>query len=128
MTEKNNIQNPDDFIRQMMQSSKKQAPENLKYRVMQQIETEKALTPQKTAPKKVRENTLKDFKAIFGVMYALLFAFSLFTLVFWGKDALLSTQFILVAALIFVVSGAFWGITRLDAYVRGKKENSSASE
>lgn len=124
MTEKNNIQNPDDFIRQLMQSTKKQAPENLKYRVMQQIETEKALTPQKTAPKKVRENTLKDFKTIFGVMYALLFAFSLFTLIFEGKDAIASTQFILVATLIFVVSGAFWGITRLDAYVRGKRKNS----
>ena len=47
MAEKKNIQKEDEIIRKMMQSAKTQAPGNLKYRIMQQIETEKALTPKR---------------------------------------------------------------------------------
>jgi len=41
MNEKNNIVHDDEeFIREMMQGARIKAPENLKYRIMHQIETE----------------------------------------------------------------------------------------
>ena len=122
MTEKNNIRTDEEIIRQMMQSAKIEASENLKHRIMHQIEAEKALTPQRVKPKRETTNALKDFKAIFGVMYLLLSGLSIFTVIFGGTKALSSSQFILTAALIFVVFVSFWAITRLDAYMRGKRK------
>lgn len=122
MTEKNNIHTDEEIIRQMMQSAKIEASENLKYRIMHQIEAEKALTPQRVKPKRETTNVLKDFKAIFGIMYLLLFGLSMFTVIFGGTKALSSSQFILTAALIFVVFVSFWTITRLDVYIRGKRK------
>src|SRR5690554_7091757 len=56
--------------------SKIKAPENLKYRIMHQIETEKAFSTQKineqASDKKATGNVLKDLASIFGTMYAVL--------------------------------------------------------
>lgn len=120
MTDKNNIPE-DELIRQMMRSAKQQAPENLQYRIMHQIEAEKAVTPQKVTEKKRAANSLRDFRPIFGTAYLLLFGLTLFTIIFGGEKALLSYQFILPAALIVIVSFSLWGITQLDARIRNKK-------
>ena len=72
MNKKNNIDPEDELIRQLIRSAKEQAPENLKYRIMQQINTENALTPKPAPIKKRTENVLRDFINIFGTMYALL--------------------------------------------------------
>lgn len=106
----------------MMQSAKIEASENLKHRIIHQIEAEKALTPQRVKPKRETANVLKDFKAIFGVMYLLLCGLSVFTVIFSGTKALSSSQFILTAGLIFVVFASFWAITRLDVHLREKKK------
>lgn len=121
MTEKNDVQTNDELIRQLMQSTKLSAPENLKHRIMHQIETEKALTPQRVKPKRQSASMLKDFRSIFGIMYLLLFGLSIFTVIFGGTKALASTQFILLASLVSVVFISFWGITRLDVYLREKR-------
>lgn len=121
MTEKNNIRTDEEIIRQLMQSAKIEASENLKHRIIHQIEAEKALTPQRVKPKRETANVLKDFKAIFGVMYLLLCGLSVFTVIFGGTKALSSSQFILTAALIFVVFASFWAITRLDVRLRNTK-------
>jgi len=47
MMEKKHTKKEEHLIREMMQNAKMEAPENLKYRIMHQIETEKALTPPK---------------------------------------------------------------------------------
>ena len=55
-----------------MQGARLKAPEQLKYRVMHQLEAEKAVAPR---AKKVTEesgNVLRDLGTIFGIMYALL--------------------------------------------------------
>lgn len=122
MTEKKNIQKEDEIIRKMMQSAKTQAPENLKYRIMQQIETEKALTPQKLKRVTTKGDGLTDFRSIFGTMYLLLFVLSLLTIIFGGKEAILSPQYILTALLIVMTLSSFWALTRLDAYLRKKKK------
>lgn len=118
----NNIQNSDDeLIRQMMQSAKQQAPENLKYRIMHQVETESALT-RKAAPVKKREgNVLKDFIGIFGVMYAVLAALIGGAYILKGKDFLLSSGFIWMVVLVASVFSLFWLMTRLETRFRNKK-------
>lgn len=121
MNEKNNLDD-DGLIRQMMQSSKLSAPENLKHRIMHQIESEKALTPKRMKPKRESTSMLKDFRSIFGTMYLLLFGLSVFTVIFGGTEALASTQFILLASLVSVVFASFWGLTRLDVYLREKRK------
>ncbi len=123
MTENKNIQKEDEIIRQMItQSTKIQAPENLGYRIMQQIETEKALTPQKLKRSTTKRDILTDFRSIFGTMYVLLFVLSLLTIIFVGKEAILSSQYILTALLIVMTLSSFWALTRLDDYLRKKKK------
>ena len=122
MTEKKEIQTEEDIIRQMMQSSKIQAPENLKYRIMQQIETEKAVTPQKQKRPMTKGDTLTDFRSIFGTMYLLLFVLSLLTIIFGGTEAILSSQYIFTALLIVMTLSSFWALTRLEAFLRKRKK------
>ncbi len=121
MNEKNNLDN-DGLIRRMLQSSKLSAPENLKHRIMHQIESEKVLTPKRINPKRESIGMLTDFKSIFGTMYLLLFGLSVFTVIFGGTEALASTQFILLASLVSVVFVSFWGLTKLDVYLREKRK------
>jgi len=52
--EKYSKQKEDIKFREMLASTKIEAPENLKHRIMQQIETEKAFAPQNVEPKKNR--------------------------------------------------------------------------
>ena len=99
-----------------------QAPENLKYRIMQQIETEKALMPQKMKRATAHRDVQADFRGIFGTMYGLLFVISLLTVLFGGKEAIQSPQYILTALLIVITLSSFWALTRLDAYLRKKKK------
>lgn len=124
MTDNNNIHKSDDeLIRQMIQSAKQQAPENLKYRIMNQVETESALT-RKAAPAKKREsNVLKDFIGIFGVMYAVLAALIVGAYILKGKDFLLSSGFIWMVVLVASVFSLFWLMTRLETRLRNKKTN-----
>lgn len=122
MVEKKNIEKEDEIIRRMMQSTKIQAPENLKYRIMQQIETEKALMPQKMKRATAHRDVQADFRGIFGTMYGLLFVLSLLTVLFGGKEAIQSPQYILTALLIVITLSSFWALTRLDAYLRKKKK------
>lgn len=122
MAENKHIQHEDEIIRTMIRSTKVQAPDKLKYRIMQQIETEKALTPQKAKRATTRGDALTDFRSIFGAMYLLLLALSLLTIIFGGKEAILSLQYVLTALLIVVTLSSFWALTRLEAYLRKKRK------
>lgn len=121
MAENKHTQKEDDVIRKMMQSTKIQAPENLKYRIMQQVETEKALTPQKQKQVTNKSDAQTDFRGIFGTMYLLLFVLSLLTIIFDGKEGILSSQYIFTALLIVMTLSSFWALTRLEAYWRKRK-------
>lgn len=109
------------IIRQMMQTEMKKAPDNLKFRIMHQIETEKALTPQKKKPKKVSGNLLREMGVIFGTMYAVLGAMVAGAYLMQGEDFLLTPQFIGPAMLVASVFSLFWLITSLDAILRRRK-------
>jgi hypothetical protein len=123
--DKNNIQKEDEIIRQMIQSTKQQAPENLKYRIIHQIETENALTPKKVKIKKETTNVLRDFGTIFGLMYAVLAIIVGGAYVWKGTEFLLSAPFIQIVMLVTLVFSLFWLISQLDAYLRRKTHHKS---
>lgn len=115
-------QNEEYIIREMMQTAKRKAPENLKYRIMQQIETEKALTPVKINSRKEPGNILKEFGSIFGTMYAVLAVMIGATYFVFGQEYLLSPQFLGAALLVASAFSLLWLITRIDSHLRKKKE------
>lgn len=119
---KNKLQE-DELMRGLIRSGKTQAPENLKYRIMQQIQTEQALKRgQESVPPKRQENILGEFKTIFGIMYAVLAAIAAGAFFLKGKEFLLSFQFWNIVIVVASVFSIFWMITRLDSYLHGKKE------
>ena len=121
MEEKKHTQKEEDFIREMMQTAKTKAPEKLKYRIMQQIETEKALTPSKENSRKESGNILKEFGSIFGTMYAVLAVMIAATYFLFGREYLLSPQFLGTVLLVASVFSLLWLIARLDSHLRKKK-------
>jgi uncharacterized membrane protein YgcG len=118
----NRKEHDEEIIRKMMQPEMKKAPENLKYRIMHQINTEKALTPQKKKPGKESGNLLREMGAIFGSMYAVLSAMVIGAYLLQGKDFLLTPQFIGPVVLVASVFSLFWLMTRLDAYLKIRKK------
>lgn len=117
--------NEEESIRKMFETSKVKAPENLKYRIMHQIETENALTRQKDnkqiSTKKSNGNVLKDLTTIFGTMYAVLAVMTLIAYFLEGREFLMTPQF--WGSVIFVGSifSLFWLISRVDTSLKEKR-------
>lgn len=110
----------DDKLKDLLSGTKLKASENLKYRIMQQIETESALSRKKVkAPK--AQPLIGSMVTIFGVMYALIILVALGVYLTAGSDALLSGVFYLPAILIASVCGIFWMITTLDERRKNKR-------
>lgn len=118
-------QKEEDKIRQIISSSKMKAPENLKYRIMHQVEYEKALTPQNSAKNKAslkeNGNVLKDLVSIFGVMYVLLAIVTIIAYFILGNLFYLSLEYWSTVSFVAFVFSFFWLISRLDAHLRRKK-------
>lgn len=123
MNEKNNMVHDDDeFIREMMQPAKLKAPENLKYRIMHQIEAENALKPQQTPVRLSERKVLKDFIGIFGLMYAVLAALIGGAYLLKGKEFALSSGFLWTVILVAFVFSFFWLMTRVDERLNDKRK------
>ncbi len=119
---KNNLQE-EELMRELIRSGKTQASENLKCRIMQQIQTEQALTSrtESLAPKR-QESIWGEFKTIFGIMYAVLAVVAAGTFFLKGKEFFLSVQFWNIVIVVASVFSIFWMITCLDSHLREKKE------
>lgn len=117
--------NEEESYKKMFETSKIKAPENLKYRIMHQIETENVLTRQKNSKQastnKASANVLKDLTTIFGTMYAVLAVITAIAYFLLGEAFLNSPQF--WGSIIFVGSifSLFWLISRLDANLKEKR-------
>ena len=111
----------DEQIRKLLSSTKINASENLKYRIMRQIEAENSLVPKKGKPIKESGNVLKEMGSLFGTMYAVLAAMIAGVYFLFGKEFLLSPQFIGTVILIASVFSLLWLISRLDSYLKEKK-------
>lgn len=122
MEEKKHTQNEEHLIRGMMQGTKLKASDNLKYRIMQQIETEQALTPSKISDRKESGNILKEFGSIFGTMYGVLAVMIAATYFLFGQEYLFSPQFLGTVILVASVFSLLWLISRLDSHLQRKKK------
>lgn len=114
----------DEIIRQMMQQERKKAPENLKFRIMHQIEIERALPPQEKSKKRGKResgNLLREMGFIFGTMYAVIAAMVVGAYLLQGRDYLLTTQFIGPVVLVASSFSLFWLMTRLDAFLKKRR-------
>lgn len=109
----------DDGFREPLSSTKMKARENLKFRIMQQIETEKALSQKKktdTSP------LIGNMLSVFGVMYALIAIVGLGVYFSGGKSALESVTFFIPVILIASVCSMFWMISTYDDRRRSKQK------
>lgn len=111
----------DTVIREMMRSTKKQASENLNYRIMHQIDMEAALTRKAAKPQKRTPSALKDLLSIFGWMYAVLALLTGGAYIMKGKEFLQTSSFIWMAIFVAFIFSSFWAIARIDAYVQMKR-------
>ena len=120
-----NIDKDDALIRSLLQTNRQQAPDNLKYRILQQIETEKAMTSDKPLPTKAQRNVVREFVTIFGIMYAAL-AFLIGAAYLIGGSALIqSTLFFWTIILVAFIFSMIWLITCLDAFLHERHRNRS---
>ena len=125
MEDKNRLNNlsEEEQMRELIRYGKTPAPENLKYRIMQQIQTEQALKSRQEFPaQRRRENIWGEFKTIFGIMYAVLAVVAAGTFFLKGKEFFLSVQFWNIVIVVASVFSIFWMITCLDGHLREKKE------
>ena len=125
---KNNISNEkmDDklWMKSMMESARKKPSENLSYRIMQQIETEQALT--RTPKPKMstqKDNSLIDLRNIFGWMYLVLLIVGGSFYLQGGKEALFTDTFLWTCISISSVFSIFFLITTIDNSLRNKSKN-----
>ena len=118
MNNKSSKMTQDDRLKDLLSGSKIKASENLKYRIMHQIETEKCLSREQ---KSKERPILGSMFSIFGIMYALiaLIGFGIYHTL--GSEALLSTTFYLPVIFISFVCGLFWLITVLDERRKAKE-------
>lgn len=132
MMKKYTEQKEDDKIRRMISPTKMKAPENLKHRIMHQIEYEKALTPEKNlsgkSSRKENGNILRDMGSIFGTMYAIIAIMAIVAYLLQGAMFYQSIEF--WGAVIFVafVFSFFWLISRLDIHLKQKRNNKYLSD
>lgn len=106
---RNNIEDLD--IRDILSETRLEPSSNLKYRIMQQIQMEKALS------KKGLQNSFSPkglMLSIFGIMYAVLAVVGLLIYYLYGKAGLESSSAYMIVILIGSVCGVFWMLSVLD--------------
>lgn len=102
--------NKDEELKRLLSGTKMKASENLKYRIMQQIETENALSRKKAKSRPV----FGSMFSIFGIMYALIAVVGIAIYTSAGSDALFSSTFFFPAIFISSICGLYWLITVFD--------------
>ena len=118
-----NKRNEELWMKSMIDSARKEPSENLSYRIMHQIETEKALSPSKPKTIKQRENSLSDFWNVFGLMYLVLFFVGGYFYLLGGREALLTDTFLWTGVTISSVFSLYFLIITFD---NSRQKNNSA--
>ncbi len=106
---KNNIE--DNQFRDLLSGTKLEASNNLKFRIMQQIETEKALSKQKAT--KIRSG-FGNILSILGVMYSLIAVLGIGVYFTYGSEALQSPALFMPMILIASACSVFLLISTFD--------------
>lgn len=120
---KNNNNNimQDDKLKDLLSGTKIKAGENLKYRIMQQIQTENALVSQKKKEKKINIQ-IKTILTLIVVMYTLILGIAGLVYLSMGKDALFAPEFIMAATFITVITAVIGTISYIDTNLRVTKK------
>lgn len=118
----------DDELRQMISSTKMKASENLKYRIMHQIEYEGALSHQESlnskSAKRESGNVLRELGSIFGTMYAVIILMTIAAYFIQGAEFHQSIEYWGAIILVGVIFSFFWLFSRIDTHfkdIRKKK-------
>lgn len=117
--ETTNNNTSDDKLKELLSASKLKANGNLKYRIMQQIETEKALSRKK--------NTASGFSvgsifSVFGAMYAFIAFLAFWLYLTEGEAGLSSSSLLTPILLISFIGGLFWFISNMDYYLLSRRK------
>lgn len=120
-----NMEKEDTLIRSLLQTNRKQAPSHLKYRILQQIETERAITSGKSMPQKSPRNVMREFITIFGIMYAALGLLIGLAYLSGGYALIRSSQFFWTIILVAFIFSMIWLITLFDAFLHERYRNRS---
>lgn len=115
MKQKENIQ--ENQIRKLITDTKVSANENLKFRIMQQIETESVLAKNKKKSSLRIGSLLSTFSIIYGCLIALV-AIIYFG---YGVDTLMSTTVLSSIIAFSAVGSVLWMILVFDEKVRSKR-------
>ena len=118
---KNSITREEEMVRTLMQGAKETASENLKYRIMHQIEAENAVAPRKLKATKESGNVIRELGSIFGTMYAVLAAMIAAAYFIFGQAFLLSSEFIGASIFVAFVFSMLWLISQLDRRIQARK-------
>lgn len=119
--EKENIKTQDEQIRKLFSGTQLKAGENLKYRIMQQIETESVLVGKKAKGKSVMP-LINSMVSVFGVMYALIGIIAVGVFFAGGKSALESVTFFIPVLMVATICILFLMISVFDDKRRDKKQ------
>lgn len=111
----------DDKLKDLFSASKIKAGENLKYRIMQQIETESLLAKRKKKEKRINIQ-IRTILTLAVIMYALIAGVAGAVYLSMGTDALLAPEFIMTAIFITVIATAFGLISYIDTDIRAVKK------
>ena len=111
--DKDKINKQDDDIRKLFEGTKVRASENLKYRIMQQIETESVFTVKKAASKSI-VSSIRGVVSVLGGMYALMTLVCIGVFMTGGFEALMSLESLIPVIMISLVCCVYLMITILD--------------
>jgi len=114
----------DDKIREILSLSKVKAGENLKYRIMQQIETESVFSAKKLKSRNVMPLIGNSF-LIIGLMYALVVLVVIGVFITGGIESLTSLAFLAPVIMISMVCSMFLMISVYDDKRRFKQSERS---
>lgn len=109
----------DEKFREVLSDTKMRAGENLKFRIMQQIETEKALSQKKNSD---ASPLVGNMLSIFGIMYALIIIVGLSVYFSGGRSALDSLAFFAPIVIVASICSIFWMISTYDDHRRSKQK------
>ena len=118
-------QKEDVKIGRLISSSKIKAPDNLKYRIMHQIEYESTLTGDNDIKKNSvnSENgaVVRDLVSIFGTMYAVFAIIVIAAYFIQGNEFYQTIEFWGSIALVAVIFSFLWLFSRIDAHIKEKE-------
>lgn len=119
---KNNINNQEDRkIKELLSGTKIKAGDNLKYRIMHQIQAEQALS--RKASKKSMP-LLRNIIPVMVVMYILIVGIIVVNYALKGSQILESVTFFMPILLVSLVGSLFWIVSCLDDSRRSRRKKS----